>query len=39
MTLEQLECIYNFHDCDVFTPFAIEGNSITVIFDLAKHLQ
>ena len=39
MTLEQLECIYNFHDCDVFTPFSIEGDSITVIFDLAKHLQ
>ena len=39
MTLHQLECIYNFHDCDLFTPFEINGNSVTVIFDLAKHLQ
>ena len=39
MTLNQLECTYNFHDCDVFTPFEMEGNSITVTFDLAKHLQ
>jgi hypothetical protein len=39
MTLEQLEYKYNFHDCDVFTPFEINGDSITVTFDLAKHLQ
>lgn len=39
MTLEQLEQTYNFHDCDVFTPFEIEQNSVTVVFDLAKHLQ
>ena len=39
MTLNQLECIYNFHDCDVFTPFEMEGNSIAITFDLAKHLQ
>lgn len=39
MTLSQLECTYNFHDCDVFTPFEINSDSITVIFDLAKHLQ
>lgn len=39
MTLEQLAQTYNFHDCDVFTPFEVEQNSVTVVFDLAKHLQ
>ena len=39
MTLQQLEYIYNFHDCDVFTPFEFVGDSVTVTFDLAKHLQ
>ena len=39
MTLTQLEYIYNFHDCDVFTPFEINGDFVTVTFDLAKHLQ
>lgn len=39
MTLEQLEHTYNFHDCDVFTPFEINDDYIVVTFDLAKHLQ
>ena len=39
MTLQELEYTYNFHDCDVFVPFEIDGDSIIVIFDLAKHLQ
>ena len=39
MTIEQLEYIYNFHDCDVFTPFEITDSSVTVIFAFAKHLQ
>lgn len=39
MTLDQLEHLYNFHDCDVFTPFEINGDSVIVAFDLAKHLQ
>lgn len=39
MTLKQLEYAYHFHDCDVFTPFEINEDCITVTFDLAKHLQ
>ena len=39
MTLTELEYLYNFHDCDVFTPFKVKGDSITVTFALAKHLQ
>ena len=39
MTFKQFELAYNFHDCDVFMPFEINGDSVTVIFDLAKHLQ
>ena len=39
MTLKQLAQLYNFHDCYVFTPFEIDGESVTVTFDLAKHLQ
>lgn len=39
MTLMQLERIYNFHDCDVFLPFEVDNDSITVTFDLAKHVQ
>ena len=39
MKPEQLEKIYNFHDCSVFTPFQFDGDSIIVTFDLSKHLQ
>ena len=39
MTLTQLEYTYNFHDSDVFTPFETNGDSIIVVFNLAKHLQ
>ena len=39
MNIKQLEYVYNFHDCDVFTPFEITEGSVTVIFIFAKHLQ
>lgn len=39
MTLSELSRIYNFHDCDVFIPFDVNQDSITVTFDLAKHMQ
>ena len=39
MTPEQLEHKYNFHDSDAMTPFKEQGDSITVTFFLAKHLQ
>ena len=39
MNTTQLECLYNFHDCDAIVPFVIENNDITVTFCLANHLQ
>ena len=39
MKSEQLEEVYNFHDCGVFTPFQMDGDSIIVTFNLSKHLQ
>lgn len=39
MTLDKLLYTYNFHDCYVITPFTVRGDSVTVVFDLAKHLQ
>ncbi|MBE6557210.1 MAG: hypothetical protein E7664_05650 [Ruminococcaceae bacterium] len=39
MTLTELSYQYNFHDCDVFLPFDVCGDAITVTFDLAKHMQ
>lgn len=39
MTVDELLCAYNFHDCDVITPFMVQGDDITVTFVLAKHLQ
>jgi hypothetical protein len=39
MTLTHLWHKYNLHDCDVFLPFQTNQNSISVVFDLAKHLQ
>lgn len=39
MTLDKLLRTYNFHDCYVIPPFKQQGNDITVVFGLAKHLQ
>ena len=39
MTIEQLGFKYNFHDSDVLLPLEISGDSITITFSLAKHLQ
>lgn len=39
MTLKELACTYNFHDCDMMMPLDINDNRIVATFVLAKHLQ
>ena len=39
MNLTDFLCKYELHDCNAFLPFEVERDAITVVFDLAKHMQ
>ncbi len=39
MTAEEFDILYDFHDGDVFLPFEIQEDAITITFDLARWIQ
>lgn len=39
MTAEEFDSLYVFHDGDVFLPFEIQEDTLTITFDLARWIQ